>query len=313
MVAPTLVAHGTDELRARYLRPIFTGEEVWCQLFSEPGSGSDLAGLSTTVVGDGDQWSITGQKVWTSFAHIADRALCLARSDVEAPKHRGLTYFIVDMHAAGVEVRPLRELTGEAQFSEVFLTDVAVADDHRVGAVGDGWRASMSTLASERAGMGEAPLGSAAMGDALEAWAEVAVHDPVRRDRLVAFWVRSEAYRLLNLKAQQQRQSGRPGPEGSLAKLACAELGQELYEFCMELHGADGMLHPDAYAPRRVERGERLLAGRDVHWLFLRSRGFTIEGGTAQIQRNVIGERILGLPADISVDREIPWRSIHRG
>jgi alkylation response protein AidB-like acyl-CoA dehydrogenase len=312
MAAPTLIAHGSEDQKQRHLRRIFTGEDVWCQLFSEPGAGSDLAGLSTNAVRDGDDWVLNGQKVWTSFAHFADWALCLARNDPTVPKHKGLTYFVVDMHSPGVEVRPLREMTGDAQFSEVFLSDVRVPDHQRVGAVGEGWRASLSTLMNERAGVGEAPLGSAAIGDAVGIWRERGLDDPVKRDQLMALWVRSEVYRVLGLRAQQQLSSGQPGPEGSVAKLASAELGQRIYSFCMELLGADGMIFPDAYEPRRLDRGAGLLAGRDVSWLFLRSRGFTIEGGTAQIQRNVLAERMLGLPGDVRVDRDLPWNEVPR-
>jgi alkylation response protein AidB-like acyl-CoA dehydrogenase len=312
MAAPTIVAHGSEAHKARHLRSIFTGEEVWCQLFSEPGAGSDLAGLATRAVRDGDEWVIDGQKVWTSFAHFADWALCLARTDPNVPKHKGLTYFIVDMHSPGIEVRPLREMTGDAQFSEVFLSGVRVPDDQRVGGVGDGWRASLSTLASERAGMGQEPLGTAAMRECLDLWRRRPVDNAVTRDRLVSLWVCSEVYRLLNLRAAQQRVSGQPGPEGSAAKLAVAELSQRVYEFALEVMGPEGTLFPDGYGPRRLARGEQLLAGRDLHWLFLRSRGFTIEGGSAQIQRNVLAERVLGLPGDVRADRDVPWSEVPR-
>jgi len=309
MSAPTLAMFGTVEQQQRHLRRIFTGEEVWCQLFSEPGHGSDLAGLATRAERDGDDWVISGQKVWTSYAAIADFALLLARHDPELPKHRGLTYFIVDMRSAGIETRPLREMTGDGQFSEVFLTDVRIPDANRVGAVGDGWRASMGTLANERAGRGD-PLGAGAIDHALRVWHERG-GTAAQRDRLVGNWVRSEVVRLLGERAHSLRQQGGVGPEGSVAKLASAELGQQIYAFCLELMGPTGTLMPGGYLGGEVVRGEAHLAGRGAHWLFLRSRGFTIEGGTAQIQRNVLAERMLGLPGE-PTDKSLPWSKIPR-
>jgi len=311
MSAPTLIAYGTDDQKQRHLRRIFTGEEIWCQLFSEPGSGSDLAGLSTRAERDGDEWVINGQKVWTSFASIADWALCLARHDPELPKHRGLTYFMVNMHAPGIEIRPLREMTGESQFSEVFLTDVRIPDSQRVGPIGEGWRASMTTLANERAGRGDL-LGARAIDQAMRIWRERGSADPVRRDRLTDLWLRSEVTRLLTLRATLLRQAGTTGPESSVAKLASAELGQAIYSFCLDLMGADGMRFPDTYEPLGMARGRGHMVGRSVEWMFLRSRGFTIEGGTAQVQRNVLAERMLGLPGEPWDDRTIPWSQISR-
>ncbi|HVV30178.1 MAG TPA: acyl-CoA dehydrogenase family protein [Mycobacteriales bacterium] len=311
MAAPTVVAHGSDEQKQRHLRKIFTGEHVWCQLFSEPGAGSDLAGLATQAVRDGDEWVINGQKVWTSFAHIADWAMLLARTDPDVPKHQGLTYFLLDMRSPGVEVRALREMTGEAQFSEVFLPDIRIPDSQRLGAVGDGWRVAISTLMSERTSMGSGF--GAPVQDAIAIWRDRGLSNAVQRDALAQLWVRSEANRMLGLRAQQLRKSGVPGPEGSIAKLASAELAQQVYDFCLELLGAESMLFPARYTPHRIERGGQLLAGRDLPWLFVRSRGFTIEGGTSEVQRNILAERILGLPGDARVDRDIPWKQIPRG
>ncbi|MGD9793482.1 MAG: acyl-CoA dehydrogenase family protein [Acidimicrobiia bacterium] len=310
MSAPTIVAHGTDAQRQQHLKAIFTGDEVWCQLFSEPGSGSDLAGLATRAVQDGDDWVLNGQKVWTSYAHLADWALVLARHDPELPKHAGLTYFAVDMRSEGIELRGLREMTGEGQFSEVFLTDVRIPDRQRVGAVGEGWRVSLATLASERVGRGE-PLGGGAINAAMEIWKQRKLTDPGQRSELMDLWVASEAYRLLGLRGYELREAGTPGPEGSLAKLASAELGQRIFSFCMNLLGAEGMLFPGGFEPEGIARGQHL-AGRRPEWMFLRSLGFTIEGGTAQIQRNVIAERILGLPSDSRSERTTPWSQIPR-
>jgi alkylation response protein AidB-like acyl-CoA dehydrogenase len=312
MGGPTIAAHGTEQHKLDHLRPIFTGEEVWCQLFSEPSAGSDLAGLATSALRDGDSWVVNGQKVWTSFAHIADWAMLLARHDPGLPKHKGLTYFLLDMRSPGVEVRPLREMTGEAQFSEVFLSDVRIPDEQRIGGVGDGWRVALSTLMNERASMGDA-FGAAPIADALRLWREGSVSDAVRRDELVRLWTHAEVNRFLVLRAQQLQESGTPGPEGSVAKLAGAELAQGIYSFCIDLLGAEGMVFPGGYASRRVERGGQLLAGRDVQWMFIRSRGFTIEGGTSEVQRNILGERMLGLPGDVRVDRDVAWSQVPRG
>jgi alkylation response protein AidB-like acyl-CoA dehydrogenase len=312
MTAPTLIGHGTPAQQQRFVRRIFTGEDIWCQLFSEPGAGSDLAGLSTRAERDGDDWVLEGQKVWTSFANIADWALVLARHDPELPKHRGLTYFALDMHAPGIEIRPLREMTGDGQFSEVFLTGVRIPDEQRVGAVGDGWRVALGTLSDERAGRG-VPLGAGAIDHALRIWREGERADRAHRDELLALYVRSRVNDLLAERAAATRGAGGSGAEGSVVKLAAAELGQQVYAFCLTLLGADGMLMPGGYGGAEVGRGERHLAGRSTEWMFLRSRGFTIEGGTAQIQRNVLGERILGLPGEPRDDRTVPWSAIPRG
>src|SRR4051812_43369501 len=192
LAGPTVATHGNDELRPRALRPMFTGEEIWCQLFSEPGAGSDLAGLATRAVRDGDEWVVNGQKVWNTLAHVADRGMLVTRTDPDAPKHRGMTYFALDMHAPGVEVRPLRQMTGEAEFNEVYLSDVRVPDADRIGAVNDGWRVSMTTLMNERVTIGGAVAAreSGPIGDALQVWAEHPErHDAVLRDRLTSLWI----------------------------------------------------------------------------------------------------------------------------
>ncbi|MCB0977873.1 MAG: acyl-CoA dehydrogenase family protein, partial [Acidimicrobiales bacterium] len=217
MAGPTVVTHGSDELRRRLLRPMFTGEDPWCQLFSEPGAGSDLAGLACKAVRDGDEWVITGQKVWNTLAHLADRGMLVARTDPDAPKHKGLTYFALDMHAPGVEVRPLRQITGEAEFNEVYLTEVRVPDADRIGDVGEGWRVAMTTLSNERTtigGGGGAPTrGSGAIAEAVRIWQEEANVDrnPVAKDRLMQLWIDSEVLRLTNIRASQNRKAGNPG------------------------------------------------------------------------------------------------------
>jgi alkylation response protein AidB-like acyl-CoA dehydrogenase len=316
MAAPTVTVHGTPEQRSRYLRPLFSGEEIWCQLFSEPGAGSDLAGLATRAVRDGDEWVINGQKVWTTLAHMARWGLLVARTDPDVPKHRGLTYFILDMHAPGVEVRPLRQMTGEAEFNEVYMTDVRLPDALRLGDVGDGWRVSMTTLMHERVaiGRGRVKRGSGAIATAVRLWKERGHDDPglmnsVLRDELMRLWVAAEVFRLTRMRAGELRKMGAPGPEGSVAKLAFAELNQDIYEFCVHLMGADGMLY-GSYEMRRPE--EVSLTAGDPRHLFLRSRANSIEGGTSEVLRNILGERVLGLPGEPRTDRDLPWRDVPR-
>ena len=221
LIGPTMHTHGTDEQKRRFLRPMFTGEEKWCQLFSEPGAGSDFAGLATRAVRDGDEWVINGQKVWNTLAHIADWGMLVTRSDPEAPKHRGMTYFALDMHSPGVEVRPLRQITGEAEFNEVYMTDARVPDANRIGDVGDGWRVSLTTLMNERSaiGGGGAPKrGSGAIAVLVDGWNRAPEHakTPAARERLMKLWVQAEALRLTNIRASQNRKAGNPGPEMSV-------------------------------------------------------------------------------------------------
>jgi alkylation response protein AidB-like acyl-CoA dehydrogenase len=313
LAAPTIAAHADDGLKARLLRPLFTGEELWCQLFSEPGAGSDLAGLSTRAVRDGDEWVVDGQKVWNTLAHRADRGMLVARTNPEAPKHRGLTYFALDMHAPGVDVRALRQITGEAEFNEVYLTGVRVPDADRIGGLGDGWRVSLTTLMNERVTIGGAVArrNSGPIGDALKVWREhPARHDRVRRDRLARLWIDAEVLRLTNARAAANRTAGTPGPEGSVAKLAFAETNRRIYELCMDVLGADGLLYPSYEMVRPDEAS--LTGGGDPRKMFLRSRAYSIEGGTSEILRNVLGERVLGLPGEPRVDKELPWSEVPR-
>ncbi len=316
MAGPTVVTHGSDELRARLLRSTFTGEDAWCQLFSEPGSGSDLAGLATRAVRDGDEWVITGQKVWNTLAHIADRGMLVARTDPDTPKHKGLTYFALDMHAPGVEVRPLRQLTGEAEFNEVYMTEVRVPDADRIGDVGEGWRVAMTTLSNERTtiggGGGAPPRGSGSIAEAVRLFqAKGDRATAVERERLMQLWVESEVLRLTNVRAGQNRKAGNPGPEGSIAKLMFAELNKDIFELCIDLQGADGLVGYD-YSMRRSDVLGLVGPPGTSRKFFLRSRANSIEGGTSEIQRNILGERILGLPGDVRVDKELPWAKVPR-
>jgi len=317
LAGPTVVTHGSDAVRNTMLRPMFTGEQAWCQLFSEPGAGSDLAGLACRAVRDGDEWVVTGQKVWNTFAHLADRGMLVARTDAEAPKHKGLTYFGLDMHAPGVEVRPLRQMTGEAEFNEVYLTEVRVPDSDRIGDVGDGWRVSMTTLMNERTtigGGGAAPpaRGSGAIAEAVRIWKEEARDtSPAARDRLIRTWIEAEALRLTNIRASQMRKAGNPGPEGSIAKLMFAEVNKRIYELCVDLLGPDALVDYD-YTMRRSETIGLIGPPGTSRKLFLRSRANSIEGGTSEIQRNILGERVLGLPGEPRTDKDLPWSQVPR-
>lgn len=310
MAAPTIMACATPEQQRRWLRPLWTGEEEWCQLFSEPGAGSDLAGVATRAVRtvDGD-WAVNGQKVWTSLAHQARWGLLLARTDPDVPKHRGLTYFMCDMRADGIDVRPLRQLTGEAEFNEVFLTDVAVHDVDRVGEVGEGWKVAMATLASERVlfAQEQEPRGSGLIGRLLADW-RAGGGAPYLEHDLVDLWIEAEALRLFGNRLVQSRESG-PGAEGSGFKLAAAEFQQAAASFWVELAGEDGLRYSD-WTMRRPAYHDP--ATRDPGYGFLRTRANSIEGGTTQIMRNIIAERVLGLPEETRVDRDVPWREVPR-
>ncbi len=315
MAGPTMVSHGDDELRTRLLRRTFTGEDAWCQLFSEPGAGSDLAGLACRAVRDGDEWVINGQKVWNTLAHIADRGMLVTRTDPDAPKHKGLTYFALDMHAPGVEVRPLRQMTGEAEFNEVYLTDVRVPDADRIGGVGDGWRVAMTTLMNERTsiggGSGPPARGSGAIAEAVRIWQQSARREVAAKDRLMQVWVEAEVLRLTNLRASQNRRVGNPGPEGSIAKLMFAEVNERIYELCVDLLGSDALVDYD-YTMRRAESLGLVGPPGSARKMFLRSRANSIEGGTSEIQRNILGERVLGLPGEPRTDKELPWSAVPR-
>jgi alkylation response protein AidB-like acyl-CoA dehydrogenase len=320
LAAPTIATHGSEALRRRLLRPLFTGEDVWCQLFSEPGAGSDLASLSTRAVRDGDEWVVNGQKVWNTLAHLGDRGMLVTRTDPDVPKHRGLTYFALDMHSPGVDVRPLRQITGEAEFNEVYLTDVRIPDSDRIGEVGDGWRVSMTTLMNERvtigggaggSGSGGPKRASGAIAEAVDLWHKRADHDPAVLDRLMKLWIDEEVLRLTNLRAAAKAKSGNPGPEGSIAKLALALNQQRIYELCMNILGADALVGFD-YTFRRPEEISLTAALGEARHMFLRARANSIEGGTSEIMRNILGERILGLPGEPRVDKTLPWKDVPR-
>jgi len=312
MAAPTILAYGSDEQKGRWLRPLWTGEEIWCQLFSEPGAGSDLANLATRAVRDGDRWIVNGQKVWTSSAHIAARALLVTRTDPDVPKHKGLTYFSVNMKAPGVEVRPLRQATGEAEFNEVFLTDVVIPDADRIGEVGQGWAVSTATLMNERVALGAFtfPREGGMIGFSARTWREQPeLRTPGLHEQLLRLWAAAEVSRLAGERLRQQLAAGQPGPEGSGAKLVAARLNQEIAGFELELLGAAGLLY-SGWTMRRPEGAD--FYGRDAGYRFLRSKGNSIEGGTSEILRNIVAERVLGLPAEIRLDKDKAWKDLPR-
>jgi alkylation response protein AidB-like acyl-CoA dehydrogenase len=313
MAAPTILAYGTDEQRKRWLRELWTGREIWCQLFSEPGAGSDLASLATRAVPDGDSWLVSGQKVWTSLAHESRRGLLLTRTDPDVPKHAGLTYFAVDMTAPGVDVRPLRQITGEAEFNEVFLTDVRIPDADRIGPVGEGWKVATATLMNERVSIGASravPREAGMIGPAAATWrSRPELRTPGLHDKLLRLWTDAEVARLAGERLRQQLAAGRPGPEGSAAKLILATLNQEISAFEVELAGGDGLRYDD-WSMRRPEHA--IFYGRGPGYRYLRARANSIEGGTSEILRNIIAERVLGLPPEPRVDKDVPWKDLPR-
>jgi len=312
MCGPTVAVWGSDDQKQRYLRPLFTGEEIWCQLFSEPGSGSDFAGLSAKGVRDGDEWIVNGQKVWTTLAHLSRWGLLVVRTDPEAVKHAGLTAFVVDMQAPGVEVRPLYQMTGEAEFNEVYFTDVRIPAAEMLGQPGDGWRVSLTTLMNERVSIGGVipQKGSGTIRELIRVWNELPAErrGQAERDAVMQLWIRAEVLRLTNIRAAQNRKMGDPGPEGSIAKMASADLNKAIYEQVVNLLGADGML----YGTYDKVRPETAMGYDTPQKAFLRSRANSIEGGTTEVMKNILGERVLGLPGDVRVDREVPWSQVPR-
>ena len=314
LCAPALFAYGTEEQRLRYLPPIVRNEERWCQFFSEPGAGSDLASLSTRAERDGDDWIVNGQKVWTTWAHVSDWAVLLARTDPDAPKHRGITYFLIDLHQPGVVVRPLRHLTGETDFNAVFLEDARVPDAQRVGEPGDGWRVAGATLSSERqmvAGAGSGGvdrIGGAGIEHSIALAAERGRSDePVIRQRLAALYAEERIRELTNQRVRAGREAGRPpGPASSIGKVHSADLNQRIQLLATDLLDADAIAteaQPDTPYSQAVPR--------EVHGM-LRSRANTIEGGTTEVNKNIVGERVLGLPREPDPWKGKPWREVPR-
>ena len=317
LAAPALFAHGSEAQRRRFLPPIVRNDEVWCQLFSEPGAGSDLASLATRAERDGDEWVLTGQKVWTTWAHVADFGVCLARTEPDVPKRRGITYFLVDMRAAGVEVRPLRHIGGEVDFNEVYLDGVRVPDTHRVGAVGEGWTVAGATLSGERqmvAGAGSGGVdrigGSGTRRLVATASAAAAAGSPVgpaMRQRIAAAYSEERIREWTNQRVRAGLRAGRaPGPESSIGKVHQGALNQRIQQIAADLLG-----------PRATAWEADTAAGYAGSLPFevagmLRSRANTIEGGTTEVNRNIVGERVLGLPREPDPYRAAPWREVPR-
>jgi len=307
MCIPTILAHGTEELKQRYVRPAARGEEIWCQLFSEPGAGSDVASLQTRAVRDGDEYVINGQKVWTSGAHYCDYGILLARSNTDVPKHKGLTMFVLDIHAPGVTVRPLRQINGASGFNEVFFDDVRIPADQVLGEVGEGWRVALTTLMNERVAIGTGRSGQRTasplepIAPHLElARASGAIGDPLVRQALADLFIRSRILSFVGLRIRASVAAGRtPGPEGSIAKLAGTQLGW------LSAQVAAGLAGPAAVAWSAETEG-----GGRWSQLVVSAPASGIAGGTNEVMRNIIGERVLGLPKDPQVDRDLPFRDL---
>jgi alkylation response protein AidB-like acyl-CoA dehydrogenase len=306
LVGPALLHWGTDEQKERFLRPIARHQEIWCQLFSEPGAGSDLAGLATRAVRDGDAWIVNGQKVWTSLGDRAAFGILLARTEPDLPKHQGITVFLMPMRQVGVTVRPLRQLTGDAEFTEVFFDDARVDDALRLGPVNEGWRVTQSVLMNERqsvSGSG-ASLPGTVTGRSVAGLIKrhAPVCDPVLRQRLAQAYIEDRLVSLTNQRAAAKRRAGQPlGAEGSITKLFFSEHTQRLQALAVDLEGTGGQAWID---------GDRW--PQNTAWSFLRVRSKTIAGGTSEVQRNILGERVLGLPKEPEVDRSIPWSEVQR-
>jgi alkylation response protein AidB-like acyl-CoA dehydrogenase len=340
LAGPTILSHGTDEQKGRYLRPIISGEVAWCQLFSEPGAGSDLASLQCRAVRDGDEWIVNGQKVWTSAGQQADLGMLLARTNIDAPKHKGITWFAIDMDQPGVDVRPLREMTGRALFNEVFFTDARVPAGAVIGDVDEGWGVALTTLANERvslgggagvtgggipgrrggllqlragdlaarSGRGRPGSGAAMAARGYAMLADLArkqgrAGDPSIRQQLASLYSLEEINRFTQLRAKSaSERGGRPGPEASTGKLTISRITRMSRDLGLAILGASGMLH-----------GKDAPAGGMIQELALFSPAVSIYGGSDEVQHNIIGERVLGLPKEPSTDRDIPFRDLKVG
>ncbi len=305
MCAPTLMSFASDQHKLRYLPPLASGQEVWCQLFSEPVAGSDLAGLRTRAERDDDDWVINGQKIWTSGAQYSDFGILLTRTDPNVAKHDGLTMFFIDMKSAGIEVRPIKQASGQSQFNEVYFTDLRVPDDQRLGAVGNGWKVSLTTLMNERMSIG----GSVSTGfpELLEFCAQFetdqgpAINNPAVRSKLAQWAVRASGLKYTSYRSISALSKGQiPGPENSIGKLVAGQMVQEIAMFALDLQGQAGV----AVDTPLAQAGGRFQA------MLLRSPGVRIEGGTDEILRNIIGERVLGLPPDLRADRGMPFNKV---
>lgn len=305
MCGPTVMAYATEDQKRHYLPPLVSGEHVWCQLFSEPAGGSDVAGLRTRAEKDGDDWIINGQKIWTSGAHYSDYGILITRTDPNVPKHKGLTMFFLDMKSPGVEIKPIKQANGQAEFNEVYFTDVRIPDHQRLGAVGDGWNVSLTTLMNERMAIGAGvATGFPELFDFVSNLAledGPAIDNPAVRSKLANWAVRASGLRYTSFRSISALSRGeRPGPENSIGKLVAGAMTQEVATYALDLQGAAGVLS----GPEDAEVAGKFQA------MLLRSPATRVEGGTDEILRNIIAERVLGLPGDIRVDKDVPFNKI---
>ena len=308
MCIPTMMAYGTPEQLERHVRPALRGEEVWCQLFSEPAAGSDLAGLRTRAERSGDDWIINGQKIWTSGAHFADFGIIVTRTDPDVPKHQGLTFFFLSMKSPGIEVRRIKQISGTSNFNEVFFTDVRVPDSQRLGNVGDGWKVSLTTLMNERLAVGDAPGPDFddifALARSLELDGGPAIRNPAVREKLADWYVKTVGLKYTKFRTMTALSRGQtPGPEASITKLVSASKLQEIASYGIDLVGMTGAVMDGEIAPMEAWFQEALLY----------APGLRIAGGSDEILRNIIAERVLGMPGDIRPDKDVPFRELKSG
>jgi alkylation response protein AidB-like acyl-CoA dehydrogenase len=320
MGAPTVLTYANEAQKKYHLPRIFSGEDIWCQMFSEPSAGSDVAGLASRAVRDGDHWVVNGQKVWTSVAHLASWGMLIVRTNPDVPKHDGLSYFIVDMKTPGVSVRPLYQITGEAEFNEVFFDNVRIPHENMLGKEGQGWRVAITTLMNERVAIGAGGAkrkGTGAISQLVKLWQQrkagafSPAQEVMMRDRVTRSWMDNELLRITSQRARAAQKSGNPGPEGSVMKLAQADINKHMWEIAIDVLGQDGLAFEAGYELRQSGFELRSLEAA-AKYQFLRSRANSIEGGTSEIMKNILGERVLGLPGDPRVDKDVPWKDIPR-
>lgn len=303
MCVPTVIAFGSDEHKKRYVKPALMGEEIWCQLFSEPAGGSDVAGVKTRAVKDGDEWVINGQKVWTTGAHFSDYGIVLTRTDPKVPKHKGMTMFIVDMKQKGVEAKPIHQASGGREFNEVYFTDVRIPDSDRLGEVGEGWKVAIVTLMNERLAVGGSPGPD---------WKEImdyardtgSLSDQAFREHLADWYVAAQGYSLTKFRTQTALSRGEtPGPENSIGKIITANQLQDICNTAIEMQDHYGIMNDSDSMPANA------LFQQSFMW----APGLRIAGGTDEILKNIIAERVLGLPQDVRVDKDVPFEDLKQG
>ena len=308
MCGPTIMAHGTDDQKKLWIPKMLTGEDLWCQLFSEPSAGSDLAGLRSTAVKDGDEWIVNGQKIWTTGAHFCDWGILVVRTDPDVVKHAGLSYFVVDMHSPGIEIRPITQINGGQGFNEVFFTDVRIPDSYRLSEVGNGWAVAITTLMNERSSIGGNSTGGGVsdllnLAEQVEIDGRPAIEDSGVREQIADFYVRSKGLQYTSMRSLSALSQGKtPGPEASMGKLVGAFLAQEVAAFGMELAGTAAGTHDASIA-----------SGAEWQDRYLGIPGLRIAGGTDEVLRNIIAERVLGLPPEARADKGIPFKEIPTG